>query len=163
MAIKINQYPLERLTFGDDDYYDIDYWNGSTYETAKIKGSTIKAGIQAGILNLYENSSALTSNREVAGAGFNLSLGANLSGNNLNRFNINSVYATEQYSGSGFPFVGTGLGTIIEKSNLGVVTVVRKNLTESATLTHNNQVIRLQVVDGSLSNTSSVSPGPIPS
>ena len=48
-GIKINQYPLERLTFGDDDYYDIDYWNGSAFETAKIKGSVIKAAIQAGI------------------------------------------------------------------------------------------------------------------
>ena len=48
-GIKINQYPLERLTFGDDDYYDIDYWNGSAFETAKIKGSVIKTAIQAGI------------------------------------------------------------------------------------------------------------------
>ena len=35
---KINQYPLERLTFGDDDFYDIDYFDGTTYQTAKIKG-----------------------------------------------------------------------------------------------------------------------------
>ena len=48
-GIKINQYPLERLAFGDDDYYDIDYWNGSAFETAKIKGSVIKTAIQAGI------------------------------------------------------------------------------------------------------------------
>ena len=49
MGIKINQYALERLTFGDDDYYDIDYFDGANYQTAKIKGSTIKAGIQAAI------------------------------------------------------------------------------------------------------------------
>jgi len=42
---KINQYPLERMSFGDDDYYDIDYWDGANYQTAKIKGSTIKAGV----------------------------------------------------------------------------------------------------------------------
>jgi hypothetical protein len=41
---QINQYAIERTTFGDDDYYDIDYWNGSVYQTAKIKGSVIKAG-----------------------------------------------------------------------------------------------------------------------
>ena len=48
MGIKINEYPLERLTFGDDDYYDIDYWNGSSYETAKIKGITIKNALSGG-------------------------------------------------------------------------------------------------------------------
>ena len=41
---QINQYAIERTTFGDDDYYDIDYWNGSVYQTAKIKGSVLKAG-----------------------------------------------------------------------------------------------------------------------
>ena len=41
---QINQYALERTTFGDNDYYDIDYYNGSTYQSAKIKGSVIKAG-----------------------------------------------------------------------------------------------------------------------
>ena len=45
---KIHDYLIERLTFGDDDYYDIDYYDGAAYQTAKIKGSTIKAAIQAG-------------------------------------------------------------------------------------------------------------------
>jgi hypothetical protein len=46
---KIHEYPLERFTFGDDDYYDIDYWDGVTYQTAKILGSTIKAAMLSGI------------------------------------------------------------------------------------------------------------------
>jgi hypothetical protein len=44
MGQQINQYTIDRATFGDDDYYDIDYWDGATYQTAKIKGSVIKAG-----------------------------------------------------------------------------------------------------------------------
>ena len=49
MSKKINQYLIERFSFGNEDYYDIDYWDGSAYQTAKIKGSTILSGIQAGI------------------------------------------------------------------------------------------------------------------
>ncbi len=45
----IHNYPLESLTFGDDDYYDIDFFTGSGYETRKIKGSVIKAGITAAL------------------------------------------------------------------------------------------------------------------
>ena len=59
MGQQINQYTIDRATFGDDDYYDIDYWDGATYQTAKIKGSVIKAGIQAGtLLGLYSQTSA---------------------------------------------------------------------------------------------------------
>jgi len=46
---KIHEYPLERFVYGDDDYYDIDYWDGSDYQTAKILGSTIKAAMLSGI------------------------------------------------------------------------------------------------------------------
>ena len=46
---QINQYTIERLEFGDDDYYDIDYWNGSAFQTAKIKGSVIKGGMAPGL------------------------------------------------------------------------------------------------------------------
>jgi len=46
---KIHEYPLERFVYGDDDYYDIDYWDGSVYQTAKILGSTIKNAMLSGI------------------------------------------------------------------------------------------------------------------
>jgi len=77
MGIKINQYALERLTFGDDDYYDIDYFDGANYQTAKILGSTIKAGINAGIIqvNLYSDNGQLATDREVGGNSRTLSLG----------------------------------------------------------------------------------------
>ena len=48
-GIKINQYSLERVILGDDDYFDIDYWDGTKYKSAKIKGSVIKSLISGGI------------------------------------------------------------------------------------------------------------------
>jgi len=45
MPNNINQYAIERFSFGDDDYYDVDYWDGLVYRTAKIKGITIKNGM----------------------------------------------------------------------------------------------------------------------
>lgn len=66
MGVKINQYPLERLVFGDDDYYDIDYWNGTSFESAKILGSTIKAAIVAGMVdtNFFTGNYTATQNIE---------------------------------------------------------------------------------------------------
>ena len=61
MGQQINQYSIDRTTFGDDDYYDIDYWDGSTYQTAKIKGSVIKQGIASGgggLLRFYSQTSS---------------------------------------------------------------------------------------------------------
>jgi len=46
---QINQYTLERQSLGDDDFFDIDYWNGSAFQTAKIKGSIIKSSTSPGI------------------------------------------------------------------------------------------------------------------
>jgi len=61
MGQQINQYTIDRTTFGDDDYYDIDYWDGATYQTAKIKGSVIKTAIRTGsLLGLYSQTSAST-------------------------------------------------------------------------------------------------------
>jgi len=59
-GIKIHQYPLERFTFGDDDYYDIDYWDGAAYQTAKIKGSVLKAALSA---NLFTDDLTLSASR----------------------------------------------------------------------------------------------------
>jgi len=51
-GIKIHQYPLERTSIGDEDYYDIDYWTGSSYKTAKIKGSTLKNVLGANYIDI---------------------------------------------------------------------------------------------------------------
>jgi hypothetical protein len=46
---KIHEYPIERFVYGDDDYYDVDFWDGFIYQTAKIKGSVIKSAMLSGI------------------------------------------------------------------------------------------------------------------
>jgi hypothetical protein len=45
---KIHQYPIEQLTFENDDFFDVDHFdsNTSTFQSRKIKGSTIKNGIE---------------------------------------------------------------------------------------------------------------------
>jgi hypothetical protein len=63
--MEINQYPLESFTFQDNDYYDIDFWTGSGYQTKKILGSTIKAGIAAAVETLYNADGSINSNRVI--------------------------------------------------------------------------------------------------
>lgn len=63
--MEINQYPLESLTFQDDDFYDIDFWTGSGYQTKKILGSTIKAAIAASVDTLYSADGTIESDRTV--------------------------------------------------------------------------------------------------
>ena len=71
----IHNYPVESFTFADDDYYDIDFFNGSGYETRKIKGSTIKAGITAALGdNIYNADGTLNANRVLDGSGNAFSL-----------------------------------------------------------------------------------------
>lgn len=74
MGAKIHLYPLERFIFGDDDYYDIDYFDGLIYQTAKIKGSTIKAGIIAGLPSvdtIYNADGTVNSDRTITGTNTN--------------------------------------------------------------------------------------------
>ena len=46
---QINQYPIERTNLGDDDFFDIDYFDGTNYQTAKIRGSVIKTSAGIGL------------------------------------------------------------------------------------------------------------------
>ncbi len=39
----INQYANEALVINDEDFYDVDFWNGVAYETRKISGLTLKS------------------------------------------------------------------------------------------------------------------------
>lgn len=41
MGLQINQYPIERSSVGDNDYLDIDYFDGSQYRTAKIQAKNL--------------------------------------------------------------------------------------------------------------------------
>ena len=87
MGLKINEYALERLVFGDDDYYDIDYFDGNTYQSAKILGSVIKAGIQSGIssTNIYNANGQLDDQRTIDGNSKELAI------NSLVKFLVQSV------------------------------------------------------------------------
>jgi hypothetical protein len=58
---KIHEYLLERFSIGDDDFFDIDYFDGAVYTTAKVKGSVIKA--IAGGVNIYNSDGTLLSDR----------------------------------------------------------------------------------------------------
>jgi hypothetical protein len=70
--IKINEYPLERFGFGDEDYYDVDYFDGVGYQSAKIKGSVIKQAIINSVGNIYNTDGILTNDRTLTGDNFEL-------------------------------------------------------------------------------------------
>jgi hypothetical protein len=61
----INGYEIERFSIGDDDYFDIDWLDGSVYKTAKVKGSVIKAIASGG--NIYNIDGTLTGDRILNG------------------------------------------------------------------------------------------------
>jgi hypothetical protein len=96
----IHNYPVESFTFADDDYYDIDFFNGSGYETRKIKGSTIKAGITSAFGNIYDSDGTLTANRILDGSSNSftltmrdllaLSVTAGIDGNDNITFNVDA-------------------------------------------------------------------------
>lgn len=44
MANEINNYPLEIYNIGDNDYLDVDFYNGVGYDSSKIKGVNLRAG-----------------------------------------------------------------------------------------------------------------------
>lgn len=44
MANEIHNYPIEVYKIGDNDYFDVDYFTGTAYQTAKIKGMAVNPG-----------------------------------------------------------------------------------------------------------------------
>lgn len=76
---KIHEYPIERFVYGDDDYYDVDFWDGLVYQTAKIKGSTIKSAMLTGIaINLTAPSAFIVGGSPTDGTGTLTLTGAGL-------------------------------------------------------------------------------------
>ena len=76
---KIHEYPIERLVYGDDDYYDVDFWDGLVYQTAKIKGSVIKNAMLTGIaINLTAPSAFIVGGSPTDGTGTLTLTGAGL-------------------------------------------------------------------------------------
>ena len=69
---QIHNYQNESLLFKDEDFYDIDFYNGTGYESKKILGSTIKAGIIASIpapnvKTIYTDDASVASDRTIRG------------------------------------------------------------------------------------------------
>ena len=69
---EIHNYQNEAQIFGDDDFYDIDFYNGTGYETKKILGSTIKAGIIASVpapnvKTIYSDDDNVSGDRTIKG------------------------------------------------------------------------------------------------
>jgi len=60
MGIQINQYQLTATDVTNEDYYDVDRWNGSDYETKKISGATLKSTITGGLFAQTGNSTPIT-------------------------------------------------------------------------------------------------------
>ena len=60
MGIQINQYPLTATDVNNEDFYDVDQWNGSDYESKKISGATLKSAITGGLFAQTGNSTPIT-------------------------------------------------------------------------------------------------------
>jgi hypothetical protein len=50
----IHNYPLTATVINDEDYYDVDFWNGVSYESRKISGATLKALLGGGAEELND-------------------------------------------------------------------------------------------------------------
>jgi hypothetical protein len=59
MANEIHNYPLEIFTIGDNDYLDVDYFNGVGYDSAKILGLSLKNTLKSGMYSMIANSSVV--------------------------------------------------------------------------------------------------------
>jgi hypothetical protein len=108
---KIHEYVVERFSIGDDDYFDIDYYDGAVYTTAKVKGSVIKA-LAAG-LNIYNSDGTLLSDRVVDGDGNTLTF------DNLRRLFVNINTAPLGVTAVEFSAVPNGALFSIKDSNTG--------------------------------------------
>jgi hypothetical protein len=60
MGIQINQYPLQATGVNNEDFYDVDQWNGTDYESKKISGGTLKSAITGGLFAQTGNSTPVT-------------------------------------------------------------------------------------------------------
>lgn len=65
MGLKIHEYPLEAFQINDEDFYDVDYWNGSSFESRKISGLTLKTELSGGSTNIYNSDGTLSGVRVV--------------------------------------------------------------------------------------------------
>ena len=64
MANEIHNYPLEIYTIGNNDFLDVDYFNGVGYDSAKILGSSMRNSLKAGMYSMINTSSLITGTGE---------------------------------------------------------------------------------------------------
>ena len=62
---QINQYQNEQITPNNEDWYDIDAYNGGVPLSKKIKFSTIKSAIILASPNIYKSDGTLTDERRL--------------------------------------------------------------------------------------------------
>lgn len=139
--IKIHEYPLERLSFGDDDFYDVDYWDGTQYQSAKIKGSVIKAGIISAIPTsetIYSADGVISGDRVVDADGHFLTF------DNVTNLRFNTQGAP--FGVSGFEINGTPTGNLFTVKNAGTGALILKVSGSSVFI---NNEYALPNVDGS--------------
>ncbi len=85
---QINQYPQEALALGDEDLFDIDYYDssGMTYETKRVKWGTIKTQLTSD--KFADNISNANLTMDANSRTFNLDDGT-FSWNNIENMNFN--------------------------------------------------------------------------
>lgn len=67
--MQINQYSNEAFTINDEDFYDVDYWTGSNYQSRKISGLTLKTILGGLAATIYNSDGTITGPRVVDLAG----------------------------------------------------------------------------------------------
>ena len=69
--MEINQYANEAFQINDEDFYDVDYWTGTEYQSRKISGATLKSLLSSGasgIFGISDNSGSYTYYMDLADA-----------------------------------------------------------------------------------------------
>jgi hypothetical protein len=124
---KIHEYPIERFVYGDDDYYDIDFWDGFIYQTAKIKGSTIKSAILSGIaISLTAPSAFIVGGSPADGAGTLTLTGAGTANQYIRGDGTLATFPTSGGGGNNVNFYLNGgtpasVGTYYQMSKIPVI------------------------------------------
>lgn len=71
MGIQINQYPLTATALNNEDYLDVDQWNGSAFESKKISGQVLRGQVIPGLFTQLSEATvaATTSETSLLGIG----------------------------------------------------------------------------------------------
>jgi hypothetical protein len=67
--MQINQYANEVFIINDEDFYDVDFWTGSAFQSSKISGATLKSILGNMANTIYTGDGTLTGDRLVDLAG----------------------------------------------------------------------------------------------